>query len=609
MRKVQNFMIYRLIKQNMRITQIATVFLSLLFSGCAHKIILPGNSKDPLRKTVTIIHFNDGRSHLLNAGKGLEDYGGIARFATVIKEIRADIKSAGSGNSSLTLSAGNNIFAGPVFNVSLQKGPPYYDAVALDSIELDASAIGNNDLDFGPDVLVDFIKSFNYTKPLFLSANLNMTNEPKLLELQNAGKIAPFAILEKGGDKFGLIGLTTLDLRDISSPRNVVVLSSLVFLVQQAVDNLRQAGVNKIILLSNLRGIKQEIALVQKVHGLDVVVAGGGNELLVNKANCLITDNLPNGQNVTGAYPQFVKDLYKRNVPIVTTPGDYCYVGRLDLSFDSDGEIAEILPKSKVQRVIGDSLIGAAEPDRIMSENVVIPVAKAISTSSKILGNTKVFLDGNQQHTRSRETNLGDLVADAVFRSATDSADSYNTGKPTVAMINGGAITKSIAVGPITEATLFAACSIYDFITIVNNVSPKDFKALVEATLSRLIMNKKIESCAFPQLSNMSIIYNPTRAAGNRVKQIKLKNGNLIVSNYKIVRFAPSVNIATLSFLANGGQLWNFGKSEKTNIGMPLQSALIDYIEATTAKGGLSKLVLKQRYPSEGLNRIMLTRE
>ena len=608
--RVQNVMIYRLISRNMRITQFLIVFALLLFSGCAHKIILPGNNKDPLRKTVTIIHFNDGESHLLNAGSGLEDYGGIARFATVIKEIRADIKNKNISDTSLTLSVGNNILAGPVFNVSLQKGPPFYDAIALDSIEVDAFAIGSHDLDFGPDVLADFIKSFNYTKPLFLSANLDVTEEPALHGLEDGEKIAHYAILEKHGEKFGVIGLTTADLYTTSSPRNVTLIPSPVTLVQKAVDNLEQAGVNKIILLSNSKGIENEIALVQKVRGLDVVVAGGGNELLVNKENCLITENLPEGQSVSGLYPLFVKDLDQRNIPIVTTPGNYCYVGRLDLSFDSDGELAEILPSSKVRRVIGDSLIGAVEPDRVMTGTVVIPVAKAISTSSKIVGRTRVVLDGDTRNTRSHETNLGDLVADALFRSATRAADSFNSGTPNVAMINGGSIRQSIAVGPISEATLFAACPMYDFITIVNDVSPENFKALIESALSRLSMNEKASTCAFPQLSNMSIVYNPTRAVGERVKQIKLKNGNLIVRNYKIVPFAPSVNIATLNSLANGGKSWLFAKGgKKINIGIPLQSALIDYIEASKEEGGLGKLILQERYPTEGLNRIMITRE
>ena len=339
-------------------------------------------------------------------------------------------------------------------------------------------------------------------------------------------------------------------------------------------------------------------------------MVGGGNELLVNEANCLITDNLLKDQTVLGPYPMFVKDLDQRNVLVVTTPGKYCYVGRLDLSFDSDGEIAEVLPSSKVKRIIGDGLMGAVEPDRAITETVVIPVAKAISTSSKIVGRTRVVLDGDERNTRSHETNLGDLVADAVLMSATLAADSFNSGVPNVAMINGGAIRKSIAIGPISEASLFAACPMYDFITIVNEVSPKNFKALVESSLSRLAVNDKHVSCAFPQVSNMSIIYNPTRPVGARVKQIKLKNGNFIVRNYKVVDFAPSVNIATLNFLTNGGESWFFGKGEKKiNIGIPLQSALIDYIEASKDRGGLGKLVLRERYPTEGLSRIMITRE
>ena len=43
---------------------------------------------------------------------------------------------------------------------------------------------------------------------------------------------------------------------------------------------------------------------------------------------------------IAGPYPIYVKDASLRNVPLVTTPGDYCYIGRLDISFDSKGEIA-----------------------------------------------------------------------------------------------------------------------------------------------------------------------------------------------------------------------------------------------------------------------------
>ena len=607
-------MIYQVIKKNITLELLGLIVAMLVFTGCAHKIILPGNALDPAKQQLTIIHFNDGESHLLNAGAGREDYGGIARFTTIIKDIRSDIKTRRPSATELTLSAGNNILAGPIFNVSLQKGPPYYDGIALDIIGLDASALGNHEFDFGPEVLSNFIKSFNYIKPLFLAANLDMSREPELLTLQDAGKIAGYSILEKNGEKFGVIGLTTPDLKTISSPRNVIVQKNLVEIVQHAVDSLEEAGVNKIILLSHLQCINNEMALIKKVHGLDVVITGGGGELLCGHRHSSTQDIMPDEAPAIGSYPLYVKDPDNRNVPIVTTPGDYCYVGRLDLSFDSAGEIAEVLPSSRIFRVIGDNLRGSVEPDRIITETVVIPVAKTITTATKILGNSKVCLDGKRENTGSRETNFGDLVADAIFWSAAKHADSFNIGQPTVAILNGGAIRQSIPAGTISDAALFAACPFYDFITMVKDVPPKTFKALIESTLSRLKVEDtasglKRESSGFPQISRMSIIYNPTRSVGQRVKQIKLSNGDLIVSNYKIVQYAPNVNIATLNFLTNGGDSWEFGDGGKTNIGVPLQSALIDYISAPDANGGLNKLISKKRYPNGGLNRIMLTRE
>ena len=105
------------------------------------------------------------------------------------------------------------------------------------------------------------------------------------------------------------------------------------------------------------------------------------------------------------------------------------------------------------------------------------------------------------------------------------------------------------------------------------------------------------------------LVYNPERNPGKRIKQIKLSNGDFIVSNYKIVQYAPYVNIATLNFLARGGDDWDFGKGKKINIGVSTQNTLVDYISESNKLGGLNKLILKKQYPPEGNNRIMLTRE
>ncbi|MEM9288113.1 MAG: bifunctional metallophosphatase/5'-nucleotidase, partial [Pseudomonadota bacterium] len=102
---------------------------------------------------MTILHNNDGESQLVDAGSGLEQFGGAARFVTLVNQIRT--QREGAGNAVLTLSSGDNILPGPEFNASLNDGI-FYDAQVLNAIGYDAIALGNHDFDFGPDLLADF---------------------------------------------------------------------------------------------------------------------------------------------------------------------------------------------------------------------------------------------------------------------------------------------------------------------------------------------------------------------------------------------------------------------------------------------------------------------
>jgi len=119
-------------------------------------------------QTVELLHHSDGESQLIDAGSGLEDFGGIARFATVIANLRAD--AAVAGRDTILLTSGDNFLAGSEFNASLENGVPYFDAIGLDLIGYDAFILGNHDFDFGPQVLANFITSFSATQPPFLSA-------------------------------------------------------------------------------------------------------------------------------------------------------------------------------------------------------------------------------------------------------------------------------------------------------------------------------------------------------------------------------------------------------------------------------------------------------
>lgn len=98
------------------------------------------------------------------------------------------------------VSSGDNYLAGPEFNASLAKGVPHCDTIALDMIGYDASAIGNHEFDFGPDVPADFVDGLT-SGVQFITANLDFSGEPRLQDFVNQKVIAIRAIIEEAGEK------------------------------------------------------------------------------------------------------------------------------------------------------------------------------------------------------------------------------------------------------------------------------------------------------------------------------------------------------------------------------------------------------------------------
>ncbi len=92
---------------------------------------------------LTILHNNDGESQLVNLGSGLEDFGGVARFATVVQREKLGASSGEGGavrSGVIMVSSGDNFLAGPEFTAGRQSGT-FHDALALALIGYDAIAL------------------------------------------------------------------------------------------------------------------------------------------------------------------------------------------------------------------------------------------------------------------------------------------------------------------------------------------------------------------------------------------------------------------------------------------------------------------------------------
>ncbi|MEM9420183.1 MAG: 5'-nucleotidase C-terminal domain-containing protein [Planctomycetota bacterium] len=575
--------------------------------------------------SLTVLHNNDGESQLINAGAGLEEFGGVARFKTLVDNTRSFYQ--GQGHGVLTISSGDNFLPRAEFEASMQSGAPgsrdFYDAFAISEIGYDAVILGNHDFDFGPDVLAEFIGDAQTTNATqYLSANLDFSATPSLNAL-GASVLAPSTIVSVntgvGVKNVGIIGATTENLPFISSPGAVGV-NDVATAVNAQIASLQGSGVDHIILASHLQGVSEEVSLVSQLNaGVDLVIAGGGDDLLgdlaapspVSGAPASIADTgfIP-GDSSGGDYPiTTATDLGGNFVPVVATDANYKYLGRITLNFDAAGALLGVAPDSNPQRVASttaDAVNGVAA-DATVQANSVNPVAAFLADlETTLVGTTsQTLIQGGSDGIRSEEKAVGNLVADAYLEAAVDRAMDFGVDTPTVALVNGGGIRADIGAGDISVKDTFDVSPFSNFVSVIEDVTADDFKMLLENAYSRTVdadagagidpERQGDGTGRFAQVSGFSVVYDITEqaleldgdgnivTAGSRIIDVIIDDGTEIVKD-GVVTFAGTLDVATAAFLATGGdqyfdedylsQAYAF-----TTVGITDQQALAGYIE------------------------------
>jgi 2',3'-cyclic-nucleotide 2'-phosphodiesterase (5'-nucleotidase family) len=502
------------------------------------------------------------------------------------------------------VSSGDNFLAGPEFNASLTRGVPYFDAIALDRIGYDALAIGNHEFDFGPEVLADFIESFEPGRiERFLSANLDVSGEPRLAALAADNRIKRSRFINRGGQSIGIVGATTPALPFISSPRNVVA-NDVAPTVQREVDRLTARGVTIIVLISHLQSVTEDLALIPLLRNVDIAVAGGGDELLANDDDVLVP-----GDVAVGPYPLKATDADGRRVPVVTTSGAYNYVGRLVAGFDAQGKLVRVRNESGPVRVAGGTNPDAVEPDPRLQSRVVEPVQASIEAlAANVIATSEVPLDGRRTEIRTVETNEGNLVADALLWQANELAAGFGIAPAQVGIQNGGGIRNDaiIPTGPFTELATFDILPFSNLVAIVPDIPREQFKEILENAVPAV----EAGDGRFAQVAGFSFTWDPSgtpqvldenaavTTPGTRIVDVELDDGTVIVEDGSVVA-GPALTVATIDFSARGGDQYPFRGAPFTSVGVSYQKALRNYIV-----DGLGGTISAGDYPEGGEGRI-----
>lgn len=291
-------------------------------------------------------------------------------------------------------------------------------------IGLDASSVGNHDLEGG----TYFAEIIEKVKPTFkfLSANIDFSRENKVED-----KIAKSTIIERKGERVGVIGISPLDYGKLTfvAPFNdfakVKNFDDTVKSVKNEIKHLEKQGVNKIFLLAHTgKESKDGIEFYKqlaKIGGIDVIIGGHDHK----EYDSWFTSDRGEPVKIVSVGKADDKDIIGE---------DLDSFGTLKTVFDNNGvlvpdkcvnsvEITQSYPKSKS--------ILEMEEKLLHTHKIVTCSDKELSSKNRI----------------TEENPVGSLAADAVLYVVNKETKGQ---KAQIAFVNSGTVRGGLPEGDIT---------------------------------------------------------------------------------------------------------------------------------------------------------------
>lgn len=492
---------------------------------------------------IVILHTNDTHGRI----------DGFAKLAA----LKAMYEAAGA--NVIVVDAGDHMQG--TLEVNADRGK--YAVELMNMVGYDLAVPGNHEFDFGYDNLVERSKEANFP---YLAANIQYNGEPAF----DGSKV-----IEAGETKIGFFGLDTPEAQTKAHPAKTVGVTfdsgeDMYEVAQAQVDELTKAECDYIIGIGHL-GIDEETAttanrsidLLEKVTGIDVFIDGHSHSTL-------------------DAYVEITNEERTVGETVITSTGEY---------FNNIGVIT-IKDDAVTTENVSTETITVAEDDAIQARAEEMKADISARYDDKKVGTTDIKLNGERETVegvagnRTGETNLGDLVCDALLWKAQQ--EGFDV---VAAFANGGGIRETVDIGEITKRNTFSVLPFFNTLAVAEVTGEQLLEILEASTFCT-----PTPVGGFPQVAGVEY----TIDVSKEYDQGDLYPGTTYYAPKSINRvsiqtvggeeFDPEATytIATNDFLAAGGDTWNVLKDldaeHNKSIEVFLDEALEEYI-ATELKG------------------------
>ena len=490
----------------------------------------------------------DGKTVILHTN---DVHGSIELYAKVAA-MKGDYEAQGA---QVILADAGDYSQGTVY-VSVNKGK---DAVTMmNAAGYDVATIGNHEFDYGYAQLKSNLDSAAFK---VVCANVLQDGSPVF---------DAYTKIDKGGVQVAFVGVETPEAQTKANP---ALIQGLTFLagnemyaaVQDQVNAARTAGADIVIVLTHL-GVDSSSEpntsydLYEKVTGIDFIIDGHSHTVMTKG---------PEGEPIQSTGTAL------NNIGVIT-------IDNATKKIESN----ELIPIWHTEEVDGKEV---TVYDYTKSDETVANAAKAIidpidADYDQKFAESAVDLNGAKAPgNRTEETNLGDLITDAMMWAIKTKAPGVDMNNA-VAITNGGGIRAAIAKGDITKKDVNTVLPFGNTLAVVYVKGSELLEAL---EVSTYCTPKSLGG--FPQFAGMEVELNTaceydandTTYPGSTYFGPKSINRITIKTvNGKAFDKDATYAVITNNFLAAGGDTYYAFAAAQTQFdtGLPLDEILMEYI-------------------------------